>query len=442
MIEQIEYPKIFIGSSGNSISFMNELAGKLGKHAEIISWTDKQAFCLSKTTIESLEAMLLEVDFAVFIFSADDFSKIKGRDLNVTRDNVVLETGMFIGALGRSRVFICIDDGTDLHIPTDLDGVTYAKVANAPPQSDEFRATQATLKIKAAMDNVTEKHPLKNRYSHDIRFAAGAICYRMNTHDQPEYLLVNTRNKGRSFPKSVKVIDETDSEGALRSLEWEGAATASLVSTSHKEVQHYKKNNGKNQLINFFIFKYLSDLPIQEDRRDPQFFSYEDALTHISEGRSATVAKSFRDALTWAHDIVTAPTSTVKYDLAGIVPYRLSGAQDIEILLTKSKKTGAWQIPKGSIEAGETPVQAAVREGEEESGALGKVLDTALGKYTYERDHIPHIVTVFPLLWEKDAETWLDQDTRTRQWVPLKHVQTYVKRKELLALINAISTIT
>lgn len=441
MTEPNVFPKLFLGSSGNSTNFMNELAGKLGKYAEIISWTDKQAFCLSKTTIESLEALLTEVDFAVFIFSADDFSKLKGNNLNVTRDNVVLETGMFIGALGRSRVFICIDDGTDLHIPTDLDGVTYAKISNAPPQSNEFRATQATLKITEAMGKVKEKHRLKNRYSHDIRFAAGAICYRLDSEGTPEFLLVKTRNKGRSFPKSVKTMGETPSEVALRSLEWEGAVSAALISNSQKEVIHYKKNNGKTQRIDFFVFKYLSNLPIQEEKRNPKYYKFDDAMKLISEGRSATVAKSFRDALTWANQIVMAPTANVKFDLAGIVPFRLSSANEIEILLTKSKKTGAWQIPKGSIEKSESDFQAAIREGEEESGAIGKIVGTSLGKYTYERENIPHVVTLFALKWEKDADTWLDQKTRERRWVSINEVQSYVKRQELVRLILKVSNL-
>jgi len=48
---------------------------------------------------------------------------------------------------------------------------------------------------------------------------------------------------------------------------------------------------------------------------------------------------------------------------------------DIEILLIKpggpfwrNKDAGAWMIPKGAVEPGETPAKAALREFEEETG--------------------------------------------------------------------------
>ncbi|HEX8400074.1 MAG TPA: NUDIX domain-containing protein [Allosphingosinicella sp.] len=59
---------------------------------------------------------------------------------------------------------------------------------------------------------------------------------------------------------------------------------------------------------------------------------------------------------------------------AGVLLYRRSG-QRLEVLLIhpggpywRSRHEGAWMIPKGGIEAGETPEQAARREFEEELG--------------------------------------------------------------------------
>ena len=58
---------------------------------------------------------------------------------------------------------------------------------------------------------------------------------------------------------------------------------------------------------------------------------------------------------------------------AGILLFRRVG--DVEVLLIKpggpfwrNRDAGAWMIPKGAVEAGETPAAAALREFEEETG--------------------------------------------------------------------------
>lgn len=65
---------------------------------------------------------------------------------------------------------------------------------------------------------------------------------------------------------------------------------------------------------------------------------------------------------------------------AGILLFRLGGGE-AEVLLVKpggpywrGKNAGAWMIPKGMVEPGEAPAEAALREFEEETGTrLGAV---------------------------------------------------------------------
>jgi predicted nucleotide-binding protein len=56
----------------------------------------------------------------------------------VPRDNVVFELGLFIGALGRRRVFVVIPRGAEIKIPTDLLGLT--PISYAPGDAVDLAA--------------------------------------------------------------------------------------------------------------------------------------------------------------------------------------------------------------------------------------------------------------------------------------------------------------
>jgi predicted Zn-dependent protease len=116
-------PKIFIGSSVEGLTVAYAIQQNLTHNAEPTVW-DQGIFDLSKTTMESLSKAVDESDFGVFVFSPDDVTKMRGSDRNTVRDNVIFEFGLFTGKLGRDRVFFVIPDGHELHLPTDLIGIT------------------------------------------------------------------------------------------------------------------------------------------------------------------------------------------------------------------------------------------------------------------------------------------------------------------------------
>ena len=62
-----------------------------------------------------------------------------------------------------------------------------------------------------------------------------------------------------------------------------------------------------------------------------------------------------------------------------------------EVLLILTRTGRRWQLPRGHLEEGETPQQAAVREVREETGIRGRVLaplSTVEYDYTDEGSHI------------------------------------------------------
>jgi hypothetical protein len=70
---------------------------------------------------------LSQNDFGVFIFSPDDVTRIREETWATVRDNVLFELGLFIGRLGADRSFFVVpQDVSDLHLPGDLKGITYA----------------------------------------------------------------------------------------------------------------------------------------------------------------------------------------------------------------------------------------------------------------------------------------------------------------------------
>lgn len=83
------------------------------------------------TIIEKLEKNN-DVGAAICLFSADDVGKEKSKTdeglKDRARQNVVFESGLFIGKLGRNRVIIIADK--TIEMPSDLQGVVYTDSSN------------------------------------------------------------------------------------------------------------------------------------------------------------------------------------------------------------------------------------------------------------------------------------------------------------------------
>lgn len=124
-----ELPKVFIGSSGASLGVAKQLATQLRKKVEgkavVEVWDGDSIFLPSTVTIHQLIERAKLSDFGIFIFAADDKAEVKGTNKAIPRDNVIFEGGLFTAACGLSRTFFVCEDDKNLHIPTDLAGVTY-----------------------------------------------------------------------------------------------------------------------------------------------------------------------------------------------------------------------------------------------------------------------------------------------------------------------------
>jgi hypothetical protein len=123
----MKLPVLFVGSSSEATDLADALQTNLLKDVQVVPWGQVD-FELSRGTLDTLEHHLEQSDFAAFVFAPDDRSEIRGEKFSITRDNVLIELGLFMGSLGRDRVFIVLATGTEgkLRIPSDLLGLTAA----------------------------------------------------------------------------------------------------------------------------------------------------------------------------------------------------------------------------------------------------------------------------------------------------------------------------
>ncbi len=134
-------PVLFIGSSTEGQAITNEIYRRFSEKPVVPkAWTEG-VFQASSTAIESLVKAAKEADFAALVLTADDITVSRHKSKPSPRDNVIFELGLFIGALGRERVFILKPRGVDVRIPSDLLGVVWLEYLKAGPKNKRLRST-------------------------------------------------------------------------------------------------------------------------------------------------------------------------------------------------------------------------------------------------------------------------------------------------------------
>jgi predicted nucleotide-binding protein len=98
-----------------------------------------------QTIIEKLEKYTAEVRFAVVLATPDDAGNRAGHEDEKAyraRQNVVLELGMLLSRLGRSRVAILLKQQPNMERPSDIPGLIYI------PFKDDLQKEAGTILAK------------------------------------------------------------------------------------------------------------------------------------------------------------------------------------------------------------------------------------------------------------------------------------------------------
>lgn len=255
-------PKVFVGSSSESLEIARSIQFHLNEDCEVVLW-DKNFFEPSQTTIETLVKRKNEFDFAILVFTGDDKTTSRNVETLSPRDNIIFELGLFIAAIGRERTFVVCDRHDKPKIPSDLLGVSLCTFDK--PNEDDFisclGATATTLR------NVIRKYGKLHRVEYDTDKVQGLRLFQHEGY-YPIDVEQGTNNPSLNpeiFMKAVKyfLFEKNDR-----------LAVTDLVYLREDNLTHIGdiiKNDADLQMYNKLVSKYnlkkfLNEFQIEQNK--------------------------------------------------------------------------------------------------------------------------------------------------------------------------------
>jgi predicted nucleotide-binding protein len=144
-------PKVFVACSVERLVIAEHVqAAMVYEKVDVKLWT-QSVFLPGHSTLEDLLREIDAADFAVIIAHPDDLALTARNELGpMPRDNVILELGMALGALGRDRALI-VRPIDDVKLPTDLLGITAIVYQDGPAETLAGRVGPVVTAVKSAV---------------------------------------------------------------------------------------------------------------------------------------------------------------------------------------------------------------------------------------------------------------------------------------------------
>jgi 8-oxo-dGTP pyrophosphatase MutT (NUDIX family) len=418
---------IFIGSSNESRKIATAIQENLGDDFTVVVW-GHDIFSLGEGQFDSLIRASKDFDFAVFIADTDDLLLKRNIQGFAPRDNVILEIGLFIGSLGKERVYIVGPSNYAVMLPSDLAGINigHYNVHDQKYLASALSPVSNRIRQQVEMHGPRDKNESSNIY-------VGSVCYKFDD-EGLRFLLVPSSSGRWILPKGKLRPGDTPRLAAIRYAEDEGGVIGRSEILETGKYLHLKDDTGEEQTIITHIIRMVREVPPTEINRSPQWYSLDEAHKAVKLQRSAKYATELRNVLQWASECIGASNSTPRL-LSGVIATRSSNGTT-EMLLITSRRDRTWGIPKGEKREAEEPWAAAAREAREEAGISGYIKEVPLGEYDFMNTSTKQSVTIFHMTDVHEESNFDDIRIREKQWIPLSEAGRFIRVAKLNEIIK------
>lgn len=120
----------------------------------------------------------------------------------------------------------------------------------------------------------------------------------------------------------------------------------------------------------------------------------------------------------------------------GVLPFHISKAEGLQVMLITTRKMNRWIIPKGNIEKN-APKQSASNEAYEEAGIKGKI-QKKIGSFKYDKAGEIYQVQVYLFKISRILKKWPEAKYRLRRLVSVEQALSLISDKDLSKMLRKL----